>query len=46
MHPILRELLMEPVGWMTLGGTVIMVAVGIGVGLFARRRMKAENQRK
>lgn len=42
MHPILREILMEPVGWLAIGGSIVMVGVGVFVALFVRRKVCEE----
>lgn len=42
MHPVLVELLARPVGWLLIGGTLIMLGIGIGVPLFIRSRERAE----
>jgi len=42
MHPVLVELLMRPVGWMLIAGTLVMIGIGIGVPLFIRKRERAE----
>lgn len=42
MHPILREVLTEPVGWLTIAGALIMLAMPVATALFIRRRMREE----
>lgn len=42
MHPILVELLARPVGWLTIGGALIMLGLAVGVPLFIRHREKIE----
>ena len=42
MHPVLVELLARPVGWLLIGGTLIMIGIGIGVPLFIRSRERAD----
>ena len=42
MHPVFVELFARPVGWLLIGGTLIMVGIGIGVPLFIRYRERAE----
>ena len=42
MHPVLVELLARPVGWLLIGGTLVMIGIGIGVPLFIRSRERAE----
>ena len=31
MHPVLREILMEPVGWLAIGGSLVMVGIAFAV---------------
>jgi len=42
MHPILREVLTEPVGWLTIAGGLIILAMPVATALFIRRRMREE----
>lgn len=42
MHPVFVELFARPVGWLLIGGTLIMVGIGIGVPLFIRHRERVE----
>jgi hypothetical protein len=42
MHPVLVELFARPVGWLTIGGALIMLGITIGVPLFIRSRERAE----
>jgi hypothetical protein len=42
MHPILSEILTRPVGWLAIGGSIVMVGVGLAVFLFVRRQIRAE----
>lgn len=42
MHPVFVELFARPVGWLLIGGTLIMVGIGIGVPLFIRHRERME----
>ena len=35
MHPILREILMEPVGWLAIGGSIVMVGIAFAVATFS-----------
>ncbi|GGK14934.1 hypothetical protein [Luteimonas terricola] len=42
MHPVLVEILARPVGWLLIGGTLIMIGIGFGVPLFIRSRERAE----
>lgn len=42
MHPILREIVMEPVGWMTLIGGLVILGLPLVLGIFLRRKMREE----
>ncbi|TYT25335.1 hypothetical protein FZO89_03090 [Luteimonas viscosa] len=42
MHPILREMLTEPVGWLTIIGALIILGLPLFTALFIRRRMRAD----
>ncbi len=42
MHPILREMLTEPVGWLTIAGGLIILGMPLATALFIRRRMRDE----
>lgn len=42
MHPVFVELFARPVGWLLIGGTLIMVGIGIGVPMFIRYRERME----
>jgi len=44
MHPVFVELFARPVGWLLIGGTLIMVGIGIGVPLFIRHRERIERE--
>jgi hypothetical protein len=46
MHPILREILLEPVGWLAIGGSLVMFGIGIWVSLFLRKKMREEERRR
>ena len=46
MHPILREILMEPVGWLAIGGSIVMVGIGVFVALFVRRKVREEEKKQ
>lgn len=46
MHPVLREILLEPVGWLAIGGSVVMVSIAVVVALFVRRKMREEERGK
>ena len=42
MHPVLVEIVARPVGWMLIGGTLIMIGIAVGVPLFIRYKERAE----
>lgn len=44
MHPILTEILTRPVGWLAIGGSIIMVGVGITMFLFVRKKIREEER--
>lgn len=46
MHPILQEILMEPVGWLAIGGSIVMVGIGVFVALFVRRKVREEEKKR
>jgi protein-S-isoprenylcysteine O-methyltransferase Ste14 len=46
MHPILHAILLEPVGWLAMGGSLIMVGTGIAVGLFVRNKVREQEREK
>jgi len=46
MHPILREILMEPVGWLAIGGSIVMVGISVFVALFVRRKVRDEEKKR
>ena len=46
MHPVLREILMEPVGWLAIGGSIIMVGISVFVALFVRRKVREEEKKR
>jgi hypothetical protein len=37
-------ILLEPVGWLAIGGSILMVAITIGVGIFVRNKVRAEEK--
>jgi len=45
MHPILREVLTQPVGWLTIIGGLIILGMPLATALFIRRRMREDEQR-
>lgn len=44
MHPMLREMLMEPVGWMTIIGGLIIIGVPLWLAVFLRRKIREEER--
>ena len=46
MHPILREIFMEPVGWLAIGGSIVMVGISVFVALFVRRKEREEEKKR
>ena len=46
MHPILREIFMEPVGWLAFGGSIVMVGISVFVALFVRRKVREEEKKR
>lgn len=46
MHPILREILLEPVGWLAIGGSIVMVGIAFAVAMFVRRKVREEEKRQ
>ena len=46
MHPMLREMLMKPVGWLTIAGALIILGLPLFTVLFVRRRLREEEKGK
>jgi protein-S-isoprenylcysteine O-methyltransferase Ste14 len=46
MHPILREIFMEPVGWLAIGGSIVMMGISVFVALFVRRKVREEEKKR
>ena len=49
MHPIMREMFAEPVGWLTIIGALMILGLPLFIALFIRKRMKddeAKNKSK
>ncbi len=46
MHPMLREMLMQPVGWLTIATGLIILGLPLWIYIFTRRRMKQEKRDK
>ena len=42
MHPIMMEIFTRPVGWLAIGGSLVMVGVGVSLFLFVRRKIREE----
>lgn len=42
MHPILTEILARPVGWLAIGGSIVMVGIGLAVFMFVRKQVMAD----
>ncbi|GAB2493392.1 hypothetical protein GCM10027084_02880 [Pseudoxanthomonas sangjuensis] len=40
MSPVLREILMEPVGWLAIGGSLVMFALVVGIHLYVRKQIR------
>lgn len=40
MHPILREILLEPVGWLAIGGSLVMFGLGIALAVYVHRKVR------
>ena len=46
MHPILREVLTEPVGWLTIAVALVILGMPLATALFIRRRMREEERER
>ena len=46
MHPILVEILTRPVGWLAIGGSLVMVCVGLFLFLFVRKQVQDEERHR
>lgn len=44
MHPILREIFLEPVGWLAIGGSLVMVGLGVALQIYLRKKIKEEER--
>ncbi len=44
MHPILREILLEPVGWLAIGGSLVMFGLGIALAVYIRRKVRGSRR--
>lgn len=45
MHPILVEMLQKPVGWLTIIGAVILIAIPFVGRAFIRKQMRKDEDR-
>ena len=46
MHPILRDMLMEPLGWLTISGALIILGIPVFTAFFIRRKMREDERDK
>ena len=46
MHPVIVEIFTRPVGWLAIGGSLIMVGVGLALFLFVRKQVQSEERRQ
>lgn len=46
MHPVFVEIFTRPVGWLAIGGSLIMVGVGLALFLFVRKQVQSEERRQ
>jgi protein-S-isoprenylcysteine O-methyltransferase Ste14 len=46
MHPVWHAILMEPVGWLAIGGIIIMVSTGLAVALYVRHKVREEERHR
>lgn len=46
MHPILVEMLHKPVGWLTIIGALILIAIPFVGRAFIRRQIRKEEQQR
>ena len=44
MHPILMDIFTRPVGWLAIGGSLVMVGVGLALFFFVRRKIREEER--
>ena len=44
MHPILRDMLTQPVGWLTICGALVILGIPLFTVFFIRRRMREEQR--
>ncbi|WP_201315575.1 hypothetical protein [Dyella sp. EPa41] len=46
MHPIWHAILMEPVGWLAIGGSIVMVTIVLGVAWYVRGKVREDESRR
>ena len=46
MHPVIVEIFTRPVGWLAIGGSLIMVGVGLALFLFVRKQVQSEERKQ
>lgn len=44
MHPVLSEIFTKPVGWLAIGGSILMVGAGLYIWNFVRRKVAEEER--
>ncbi|WP_158543499.1 hypothetical protein [Dyella solisilvae] len=44
MHPVWHAILLEPVGWLAIGGSVVMVGIILAVGCYVRCKVREEER--
>lgn len=45
MHPVLREILLEPVGWLAIGGSIVMFGLGVALAWYVHRKVRESEKR-
>ena len=45
MHPILMDIFTRPVGWLAIGGSIVMVGIAFAVAMFVRKKVREEEKR-
>ncbi|WP_157971306.1 hypothetical protein [Dyella sp. C9] len=46
MHPVWHAILLEPVGWLAIGGSIVMVGIILSVGLYVRAKVREGEPRR
>lgn len=46
MHPILSEIFTKPVGWLAIGGSLVMFGTGVYLWYFMRRKIAEEERQR